>query len=154
MEITGPPLVRPDARVRVATADQIDQVLHASVAMFTEELGFPPPDHGGGYRHHVAQLLSRGAIFARFANDGVTIDFKADLGASFGDQAQIQGVWTRPEQRGRGLAKSGVAAVVQAAADRGIRTVSLYVNDFNQPAIAAYRAVGFQQIGTFATVMF
>jgi predicted GNAT family acetyltransferase len=33
-------------------------------------------------------------------------------------------------------------------------TVSLYVNDFNAPALRAYEAVGFARVGTFATVMF
>jgi len=33
-------------------------------------------------------------------------------------------------------------------------TVSLYVNDYNTRAIAAYHRVGFRQVGTFATVLF
>jgi predicted GNAT family acetyltransferase len=32
--------------------------------------------------------------------------------------------------------------------------VSLYVNAYNLPALAAYRRVGFRQVGTFATVLF
>jgi predicted GNAT family acetyltransferase len=32
--------------------------------------------------------------------------------------------------------------------------VSLYVNDFNAPALATYRRVGFRQVGTFASVLF
>jgi predicted GNAT family acetyltransferase len=31
--------------------------------------------------------------------------------------------------------------------------VSLYVNSYNKVAIAAYEAVGFRRVGTFATVM-
>jgi predicted GNAT family acetyltransferase len=32
--------------------------------------------------------------------------------------------------------------------------VSLYVNDFNSPARAAYARVGFSQVGTYASVLF
>jgi uncharacterized protein len=32
--------------------------------------------------------------------------------------------------------------------------VSLYVNDFNLPARAAYKRVGFAEVGTFMSVLF
>jgi predicted GNAT family acetyltransferase len=32
--------------------------------------------------------------------------------------------------------------------------VSLYVNDFNAPARAAYRRVGFTEVSTFTSVLF
>jgi hypothetical protein len=32
--------------------------------------------------------------------------------------------------------------------------VSLYVNKFNVRAVRVYEAVGFRQVGTFATVLF
>jgi predicted GNAT family acetyltransferase len=31
---------------------------------------------------------------------------------------------------------------------------SLYVNDFNAPARAAYRRVGFREVGRYASVLF
>ena len=31
--------------------------------------------------------------------------------------------------------------------------VSLYVNDYNVRALATYRRVGFERVGTFATVL-
>jgi hypothetical protein len=46
-----------------------------------------------------------------------------------------------------------MAAVVLAAL-RLAPVVSLYVNDFNAPARAAYCRVGFTQAGTFMSVLF
>ena len=47
-----------------------------------------------------------------------------------------------------------MAAVVRDALRRVAPTVSLYVNDFNEPARRAYARTGFRQVGMFATVLF
>jgi ribosomal protein S18 acetylase RimI-like enzyme len=157
MAISTPPATAPDPWVRPATTRELDLVTPAAVAMFTEELGFPPPGADGPYRMHVAQLITKGRSFVRFDRGGTAPDrqvlFKADLGAVMAKAAQIQGVWTHPDWRGRGLAKSGLATVVQAARGQGVEQVSLYVNGFNAPAMATYRAVGFSQVDTWATIM-
>ena len=59
-----------------------------------------------------------------------------------------------PELRGRGHASRGMAAVVAFARRTLAPVVSLYVNDFNAPARAAYRSVGFTEVGTFMSVLF
>jgi predicted GNAT family acetyltransferase len=46
-------------------------------------------------------------------------------------------------------------AAVAAEAMRSVApVVSLYVNDFNAPARAAYRRVGFTEVSTFMSVLF
>jgi hypothetical protein len=79
--------------------------------------------------------------------------FKAEAGIVGGGVAEIQGVWVQPTLRGRGFGRAGVAEVVDLVQDGLAPTVSLYVNDYNDRAIRAYEAVGFQRVGTFATVM-
>jgi uncharacterized protein len=37
---------------------------------------------------------------------------------------------------------------------RARRVASLYVNAFNTPARRAYERIGFEQVGSFATVLF
>jgi uncharacterized protein len=149
------PDVPADPSVHRATADDLLTVLPASVAMFTEEVGYSPVSADGGlaYRRRVAELLRRGRTFVRHAASGEII-FKADLGSVSSSVAQVHGVWIDPRWRGRGLAAPAVAAVVAAALREDAATVSLYVNDFNVRAVAAYRKVGFTQVGTFATVLF
>jgi hypothetical protein len=56
--------------------------------------------------------------------------------------------------RGRGVGSRGMAAVVATARESIAPTVTLYVNDFNAPARAAYQRVGFTQAGTFMSVLF
>ncbi|WP_460444637.1 GNAT family N-acetyltransferase [Angustibacter aerolatus] len=147
--------VEPDPLVHRAGPDDLAVVLPASVAMFTEEVGYSPigSDGGTSYRRRVAELLRQGRTFVRRDVDG-SIVFKADLGAVGGGVAQVHGVWVAPRHRGTGLAAPAMAAVVAQTLQREAPVVSLYVNDFNERALATYRRVGFERVGTFATVLF
>lgn len=152
--IDGPPLVEPDPWVHRAGPADLAAVLPASVAMFTEEVGYSPMAGDGGvtYRRRVGELLRQGRTFVR-CDDRGQIVFKADLGSVSSAVAQVHGVWVDPRWRGQGLAAPAMAAVVQAALSVDAPVVSLYVNDFNLRALAAYRRVGFREVGTFATVL-
>jgi hypothetical protein len=122
--------------------------------MFTSEVGVSPVAGGSGpgYRSRIAELIRSGRAFARI-DDGRVV-FKAEVGTATDGVCQVQGVWVAPELRGRGLAEPGMAAVVALARESIAPTVSLYVNDFNTSARKTYAAVGFEQVGTFATVLF
>ena len=148
------PAVAPDPGVRAVARGQLDVVMPACVAMFTEEVGVSPLGGDGGllYRCRIAELVDSGRAFARIEDDQVV--FKAEIGAATPAVCQVQGVWVDPVRRGRGLAAPGVAAVVELARASIAPTVSLYVNDFNSAALATYRRVGFRQVGTFASVLF
>ena len=154
MVINGAPLVAPDPLVRRVQLDELDILWPACVAMFTEEVGVSPTigDGGASYRARLVQLIRSGRAFARI-EDGKVI-FKAEIGAATPQACQVQGVWVRPEYRGQGLAAPGMAAVVVEAARSIAPVVSLYVNDFNTPARAAYRRAGFTDTGRFMSVLF
>ena len=148
------PAVAPDAGVRHVRPDELDIVLPACIAMHTEEIGVPP-DVGDGralYRARVADLIKAGRCFARI--EGGRVLFKAEVGAATAAACQVQGVWVAPELRGSGLGTAGTAAVVVAARARHAPVVSLYVNAYNTVARKAYARVGFEQMGTFASILF
>jgi hypothetical protein len=154
MSISGPPVAVPDPAVATVRPDQLNLMLPACVAMFTEEVGVSPigPDGGIAYRARVSELIRSGRSFARIENGQVL--FKAEVGAVTPHACQVQGVWVPPEARGRGYAVHGMAAVVTAALATLAPVVTLYVNDYNAPARAAYERVGFTQTGTFMSVLF
>jgi uncharacterized protein len=154
MAISGPPRVAPDPQLRRVRPTELDVLLPASVAMFTEEVGVSPlgPDGGAAYRARVAELIALGRAFARIEDGRVM--FKAEIGAVTPHACQVQGVWVRPELRGQGLAVAGMAAVVQEALRTIAPVVSLYVNDFNAPARAVYRKVGFAELATLTSILF
>lgn len=142
-----------DGRVRPARLDEVDVVMPAAEHMFTEEIGYRP--YAGNptlYRDSIWRLVQAGRTYV-VVEDGVVV-FKADVGSVALDTCQIQGVWLTPELRGQGLAGPMMAAAVEQAMTEHAALVTLYVNDFNTAAIATYRRIGMEQVGTFATVLF
>jgi uncharacterized protein len=154
MAIEGPSPVTADPAVRRVLIDEIDNLLPASIAMFTEEVGISPlaGDGGASYRTRVAELIRSGRAFARI-EDGRVI-FKAEVGAATPSACQVQGVWVRPEFRGQGIAAPGMAAVVALSRAAISPVVSLYVNDFNAAGRATYLRAGFSEVGEFMSVLF
>lgn len=152
---TGP-LVAPDPQVRPAVVGEGPLVVPAAVAMYMEELGYDPTAFGPQYARRAHELVARGHTFVRMGlgPDGRRqVIFKADIGALAGGVAQIQGVWTHPEMRGRGIASAAMVRVVELIQATIAPTVSLYVNDFNKPALKAYEKAGFVTVGEYATIL-
>ncbi len=140
-----------DVGVRAMRRDELDAYLPAAAAMFAEELGVSPSEGGAGhYRTRVANLIREGRAFGVLR--GGEVVFKADFGAVSPRTCQIQGVWTRPDLRGRGL---GTAAMI-GVLDRALAlapSASLYVNDFNEPARRMYARLGMREIAVLSTVL-
>jgi uncharacterized protein len=154
LAIEGPPAVPVEPRVRPVRVDELDTLLPAAVAMFTEEVGVSPTrvDGGAAYRARVAELVRAGQSLA-WIEDGRVL-FKADVGAVSRAACQLQGVWVAPQFRGQGIGQRATAAVVEYARTAIAPVVSLYVNDYNLAARAAYDRVGFRQVGTYSSVLF
>lgn len=148
-------VIAPDPYVRRVRKDELETIMPACVAMFTEEVGVSPLAGDGGllYQARVAELVGAGRSFARFGSDGKVV-FKAEIGAATDRACQIQGVWVAPEHRGRGVAAPGMAAVLRYALTEIAPVASLYVNDFNTPARRTYERVGFREAGAFMSVLF
>ncbi len=154
MVISEPPLTQIDEAVVPVAITDLDALMPAAVAMFSEEVGVSPlaGGRGPGYRARVASSILEGRSYARFHNGEVV--FKAEIGAIGRGSCQLQGVWVDPRLRGTGIAIPAVAAVVAAATRDHAARVSLYANRYNTAALHTYRRVGFRQVGTFATVLF
>jgi predicted GNAT family acetyltransferase len=154
LAIDRPPAVAAEPRVRPVRPAELEMLLPAAVAMFTEEVGVSPlrVDGGAAYRARVAELVQAGQSLA-WIEEGEVL-FKAEIGAVSRAVCQVQGVWVAPAHRGRGIGTAGTAAVVEYARTSIAPVVSLYVNDFNRAARAAYRRVGFREVGQYASVLF
>ena len=143
-----------DHDVRYSNLSDLEDLVPACIAMFTEEVGISPTINGGGnaYRNRISELVSSRRSFVKYS--GSELVFKAEIGTVGAGVAQIQGVWVKPEYRGKGISVSAMAAVVKLVLADVAPVVSLYVNDYNKVALKTYRSVGFEQVDTFATVLF
>lgn len=146
-----------DPRVRRASPDEASIVLPAAEHMFTHEIGYRP--YTGSPRAYLAAisgLIRRGHTYIATDTDATGAEqviFKTDIGSAALGCVQLQGIWLAPHLRGKGYAVPLIAAAVeQIMRDTG-QLVTLYVNDFNTPARAAYRRVGFSEVGEFMTVL-
>lgn len=151
--ISAVPKVLSHPGVRRVDMGELDALLPACVAMFTEEVGVSPLRSGESeaYRSRIAELINQGRAYAIF--DGVDVVFKAEVGAVAGGVCQVQGVWVKPELRGQGLATPALSAVISDAMSNFAPVVSLYANSYNKRALRVYHRLGMHQVATFATVL-
>ncbi|MDO4897854.1 MAG: GNAT family N-acetyltransferase [Rothia sp. (in: high G+C Gram-positive bacteria)] len=138
--------------VRWARTSDRQSLLQASVAMFTEEVGYDPMGSDpAGYARRIDELTRTGRTLVAVNAEGVVV-FKTDVGLAHGDICQLQGVWLHPAYRGLGLAPTLLAQASELIRARFPR-LSLYVNDYNTVARALYRRTGWQHVDTFASIL-
>lgn len=151
--LDGPVPVEPDDSVRAARPSELERYLPAAAAMYTEELGVSPHVAPGSaqFRARVSEFVGTGRAFAGFDRRG-QVTFKAEIAAISLRTCQIQGVWVRPDLRGRGIGTASLATVMAHALTLA-PTVSLYVNDYNAAARRLYARLGMRQVATLSTVL-
>jgi uncharacterized protein len=144
--------ISPSLEVRLSTRDDLEALILAAARMHREEMGVDPlAVDAPAWRTRMISLIERrwSWIWTR----GHEVLFKAELSAWTPEVVQIQGVFTAPQYRGRGIARAGLAAVcAQIFAD--VPRCSLYVNQYNVIAQRVYRRLGFKPADVFATVMY
>lgn len=133
------------AEARYSTMRDLDQLVPACAAMHREEVGIDPLERdAAGYRERVRELVEKKRSVIRVVNNRIAS--KCEYSAVTNDAVQLMGVWTDPRHRRRGLSRELLREVCGHLFRRG-KTVTLFVNDFNQPAIGLYESLGFQRIG-------
>jgi hypothetical protein len=139
---------------QLVTAQAADfELVHESGARLRlEELEEDPRDADpAGYRRRVEEECRDG--HAWLWRDAAGLCFRASVSALTGDAAQLSGVYTPPERRNRGLARRGLSELCTRLFERS-RAVCLFVNDFNVPALALYRRLGFIERAAWHSAFF
>ncbi len=74
--------------------------------------------------------------------------------AELPDCVQVGGVFTPPDQRGRGYGGAVVAASLEQARFRGVQSAVLFTQKDNIAARRAYERIGFRRAGDFGLILF
>lgn len=137
--------------VRAAAPADLASLVEAARASLREE-GRPDPFLGDpkGFRRWVAARVGR-ALLAERGGSVVWVGY-ADVRLAEGHL--LQGVYTWPAERRRGVASAGVAALCRAAFDAGADHVQLSVVEGNAAARALYARLGFAPHATLRTILF
>jgi hypothetical protein len=138
--------------LRPARPDDFELVFGSGALLRAEELDEDP---------RVADPLAYSKRVEDECRDGYTrlwcddqgLCFRASVSARTPDAAQISGVYVPPARRGRGIARRGMAEMCAQLLEDS-RTACLFVNDFNAPAIAVYRRLGFTDRAAWASAFF
>lgn len=139
-------------KVRRGTRRDLDRLVIAAAAMHREEMGVDPMlIDPAGWRYRMATLVDRGWSYI-WSERGEVL-FKAELSAWTPEVCQVQGVWTAPAHRGRGIGTQAMAALCHILLEQA-PVCSLYVNAYNDVARRLYARLGFEQVAEMATYFF
>lgn len=133
--------------VREAREFDNDALFPLQEAYEKEEVLFDPSEFQAlASRLHFWKMMRQQEVVALW-EQGKPVA-KAGTNALTARWAQIGGVYTKPEHRGRGLQKRLMSFLLSRLAGEG-RAACLFVKKSNAPAGALYRALGFRPAGDF-----
>ncbi len=104
-------------------------------------------------RTSIAQGIDRRELWLLCDAGGSPLAMSA-LNARLPDRAQIGGVYTPPELRGRGHGGDVVAGQLLELRGEGVRRGVLFTDHENQAAVRAYQRIGFARVGDYGLILF
>jgi RimJ/RimL family protein N-acetyltransferase len=139
------------AEARPAVGADLDALVVAAGESLREE-GRPDPFAGDarGFRRWVNGRVARARVIE--AEGRVVFVAYADVQRPEG--WLVQGVYTWPELRGRGLAAAGVSDLCREAFASGADHVQLAVVEGNVPGVRLYERLGFEPYARLRTILF
>jgi uncharacterized protein len=138
--------------LRPARADDYAAVYETGAALRAEELEEDPRAVDPvAYARRVEEECRDGHTWVWCARG--ELRFRASVSALSGDAVQVSGVYVPPAYRNKGSARRGLSELCARLLVR-TATTCLFVNDFNAPAIAVYRHIGFRHHADWASAFY
>ena len=150
--VVPPELASGTLRCRHPTESELELLADWRVRFAVEALGATDgPDLRQASTDDVRLQHDRGTDWLLLAG-AAPVSYSV-FNAMLPDIVQIGGVWTAPEFRGRGYARSVVAGSLLSAHKQGIERAVLFADPTNEAARRAYLFLGFRIVGDYGLVL-
>jgi len=150
--VVPPELASGKVRCRHPTESELKRLVDWRVRFAVEALGATDgPDLHQASTDDVRLQHDRGTDWLLLAS-ATPVSYSV-FNAMLPDIVQIGGVWTAPEYRGRGYARSVVAGSLLSARKQGIERAVLFADPANEAARRAYLFLGFRVTGDYGLVL-
>ena len=136
--------------IRLATRDDLDQIVAAHAEMVMAETGVNPlVADADGFRMRCAQRVDLGRVWV-WIKDGELI-FKTDILSATPEVIYIEGLWVNPKERGNGYSTSCLASMCRHLLS-GSNTICGFVHTEHPLSSSLYRNAGFKVVDTYAKI--
>ena len=138
--------------LRLAKPDDLEPVVRAQAAMAFETSGVDPLRKDPiGFRQRYLRRIDKNRVWVLMKNRQLI--FKLDVITDTRDATYIEGVYVSPEERGKGLGQSCLAAVGAKLLER-TKAIHLFVENENTRTTAFYSRLGFNIAGQYDLLYF
>ncbi len=138
--------------LRPATQEDLEHVVGAQASMALETSGVDPLQKDPvGFRERYLRRIEKGRVWVLIKNDRLV--FKTDVIADTPEATYIEGVYVRPEERGKGIGRDCVSALGKIFLQR-TKAIYLFVEQENTQTQAFYLNLGFSIGGQYDLLYF
>ena len=139
-------------RLRPATCDDLEHVVHAQAAMALELSGVDPlKKDPAGFRERYLRRIAKKRVWVLIENDRLV--FKTDIIADTPQASYIEGVYVSPEKRGQGLGRRCLIGLSQILMARA-KAIYLFVENQESRTGSFYLKLGFNVAGHYDLLYF
>ena len=138
------------ADLRIARRDDLNLIVPVHAALAFAESGVNPLDlDADGFRARCAHRVEQGRVYVLIENGKLI--FKADVISDTPDVVYVEGLYVRPECRGR---ETGTRCLAQMSRELLPRTKSIVglVNEAKPDALRFFAKIGFRQREVYDTI--
>jgi len=140
-------------RCRRARSNDLARLTEFATAETIENFGdTDTPELRAKIRDGLERDVADGMLFVLDCGERVVA--KSSFHGIANGAVQIGGVYTPPEQRGKGYARCVVGGSLLAAREAGESKAFLFTAETNVPAQRAYESLGFRPIGDYGIILF
>src|SRR5713226_985643 len=135
--------------LRLATIDDIEQILPVHAQMAFEECGIDPMERDPiGFRQRTARRIEQGRVWVWL--DQERLIFKADIVSDTPEAIYLEGIYVNRDERGKGFGVRSISQLGRILLSR-TQLLCVLVNEQNRAAQGCYRSAGYKLRGYYDT---